>query len=209
MHCFRRASSLIGPAVVKRVLCSRATAIPSMPPCPLGPAAQLGTLVSRAASFLCLPFFSTLVVPSCGIPSTGYVLGLFFVDPRHGIARSGLSMEQFVELGLNGLSVTMFSALDQEGHEPNSHGRHAVPIERIAIMKEPSKAERRDDHKGQRMSCEYAKLRKRTTDCIDHWYGLQGKIKCLSSGLLEQLVALAIGFTPLRRLHIDPARVAG
>ena len=47
------------------------------------------------------------------------VFWLLVVYTRHGVAGHAVRMKQLVEFGLYGLSVAVFGALDQEGHEPN------------------------------------------------------------------------------------------
>jgi hypothetical protein len=69
---------------------------------------------------------SSIILPSL-FPVALDVFGLFLVHARHSIAGAALRVEQFIKLGLHGLSITVLCALNEQGHEPNGHGGEAMP----------------------------------------------------------------------------------
>ena len=58
-----------------------------------------------------------------------YLFRLFLIQDGKLITCVAFCTQQFVELGVNGLGVAMFGALDKQGHHPGCHGGEALPIE--------------------------------------------------------------------------------
>ena len=65
------------------------------------------------------------------------IFGLLLINFGERVICSSLSVEQFVQLRLQSLSVAMLSALNEQGHKPNDQRRHRVPVERISIENKP------------------------------------------------------------------------
>jgi hypothetical protein len=58
------------------------------------------------------------------------LFGLLLIDPRQFVASLAQGVENLVELRMNGLGVTMFSALYDERHEPRRQSSYGVPVQR-------------------------------------------------------------------------------
>ena len=81
-----------------------------------------------------------------------YFLGLLLIQLGELIVRSTFRPQQLIKLGVDGLRVAMFCALDEESHHPCGHSRYAVPSECFGTYSHPSRGIDSNDHKGQRMS---------------------------------------------------------
>jgi hypothetical protein len=79
-----------------------------------------------------------------------------------------VSVEQLVELGLNRLSVAVLGPLDEQRHEPRGHCRHRMPVECLALEKEPRSAVRCDDEERQWMRRVYTNLSQASADALEH-----------------------------------------
>jgi hypothetical protein len=55
------------------------------------------------------------------------------IDVGEMVPSSRLGMQEFIQFSLDGLGVPMLGSLDEQGHEPDGHGRNGVPVERISF----------------------------------------------------------------------------
>jgi hypothetical protein len=70
--------------------------------------------------------------------------GLFLVELGQVVTGAPLGMKQLVQLGVDGLRVSMLGALDDQRHEPRGEHRNAVPTKGIAVEPPPQQAIKRD-----------------------------------------------------------------
>jgi hypothetical protein len=68
------------------------------------------------------------------------VLWLFFINSRQRIVCSTVGVQQFVKFRLQSLRVALFCSLDQQSHKPHTQGRNGVPVKRIPVEDNQSKA---------------------------------------------------------------------
>ena len=86
------------------------------------------------------------------LPVSFYFFGFLLIQLGKLMARPIFHSQQLIKLGVNGLRVAMFRALDEESHHPYRHSCQAVPPECLGTENQPSQGVDSDDHKGQRMS---------------------------------------------------------
>lgn len=104
-----------------------------------------------------------IVLPGHG-PVTFDVFRLFLVDVREIVLCAGLCVQQFVQLGLNGLGISVFGTLDQKRHKPGGEHSKTVPAEVVSVEEHPGHPVEQDGQKGERMSRQDAEARQRTSD---------------------------------------------
>lgn len=73
------------------------------------------------------------------------LLRLSFIESYQVVMRFSIRPKQFIQLGVNGLGVAVFGALDEQRHEQGRKRRGAVPIQARAIENEPE--DRVEDHR--------------------------------------------------------------
>ena len=64
-------------------------------------------------------------------------LGFFLVDLGHFVASVAQRMQDLVQLGMNGLSIAMLCALDDERHAQCRQCRHSVPLQSFRLENVP------------------------------------------------------------------------
>ena len=60
------------------------------------------------------------------------------VYARKGVARAAFRPEKFVELGVNGLRITVLSTLYEERHAPRRECGDPMPVQRVGLEDEPA-----------------------------------------------------------------------
>jgi len=60
------------------------------------------------------------------------------VHARKGVARAAFRSEKFVELGVNGLRITVLSPLYEERHAPRRECGDPMPVQRVGLEDEPA-----------------------------------------------------------------------
>jgi hypothetical protein len=73
-------------------------------------------------------------------------------------------VEQFIKLGLHGLSIAVLCALNEQGHELNGHGSEAMPTKRLAIEQELQGAVGHDEQECPRVGGKDTKLSEGTAN---------------------------------------------
>jgi hypothetical protein len=71
------------------------------------------------------------------MPVLLYVFRFLLIYVGELIARPRVGMQEFIELGLYGLSVAVLSALNEESHEPGRQRCDCVPVEGFALEQKP------------------------------------------------------------------------
>ena len=62
------------------------------------------------------------------------LLNLFWfllVETGDFVVGVSMSVQQFIKFGMDRLSISMFSALDEQSHQPCREGGKAVPLQRL------------------------------------------------------------------------------
>ena len=72
-------------------------------------------------------------------------LGVLLVDVHEVVICIPNGLQQFVELGMNGLSVTMLGALDEECHPPSRERSERMPFQSISQDKPAGCVSQEDD----------------------------------------------------------------
>lgn len=73
------------------------------------------------------------------------------VDVRKGVARAAFRPKEFVELGVNGLRITVLCTLDKERHAPRCECGDRVPVQRVRLEDEPAHCVCNEDEECRRM----------------------------------------------------------
>lgn len=73
-----------------------------------------------------------------------------------GVARATLRPKKLVELGMNGLRITVLCALYEERHAPRRQCGDRVPVQRVRLEEEPAHRVGNEDEECRRMGGIYA-----------------------------------------------------
>jgi hypothetical protein len=75
---------------------------------------------------------------------------------RKGVARATFRPKKFVELGVNGLGITVLCTLYEERHAPRRQCGDRVPGQRVGLEEQPAHRVCNEDEECRRMSGIYA-----------------------------------------------------
>jgi hypothetical protein len=64
-------------------------------------------------------------------PMSLYLFHVLFIQPSQFASRFSVSAQKLIDLGVNGLRVTMLGSGDEQGHHPCGQGGNGSPAERI------------------------------------------------------------------------------
>jgi hypothetical protein len=93
-----------------------------------------------------------MTLPQGLFPVRFDVLGLAGVERAQVVVGLAFGPQQLVELGVDGLGITVLGALDEQRHDPRRHRGDAGPGQRARIEHEPQHHLEADDEKGSGMS---------------------------------------------------------
>src|SRR6476659_3075921 len=78
-----------------------------------------------------------LVTRTSLISMTLNVLRFFFVNFRHRIVCSTMSVQKLIRLRFQGLGVSMLCSLIEHRHEPKKQGCPGMPLKGLSVKSEP------------------------------------------------------------------------
>jgi hypothetical protein len=78
-----------------------------------------------------------LVTRTSLISMTLNVLRFFFINFRHRIVCSTMSVQKLIRLRLQGLGVSMLGSLNEQRHEPKNQGCPGMPLKGLSVKSEP------------------------------------------------------------------------
>lgn len=93
---------------------------------------------------------------------------LLVVEPGEIGLGFAVGAQEFVELGMEGLGVTVLGTLDDQGHDERREDSTLVPAKVVPIEDDPEDAIEDDDHKSGRMRGPHAKSREPEADGMGH-----------------------------------------
>jgi hypothetical protein len=125
-----------------------------------------------------------LVTRTSLISMTLNVLRFFFINFRHRIVCSTMSVQKLIQLRLQGLGVSMLGTLNEQRHEPNDQGCPGMPVEGIPVKNEPKNRVDDEDSKRARMCSHDTKASEQFSD------GLHGDAYFLTSH------SITVAYTP-------------
>lgn len=75
---------------------------------------------------------------------------------RKSVARTAFRSKKFVELGVNGLRITVLCTLDEERHAPRRECGDPMPVQRVRLEQQPAHRVCNEDEECRRMGGIYA-----------------------------------------------------
>src|SRR5262245_1804487 len=106
----------------------------------------------------------SLVVLSGLLPVTLNVFRLLLIDVREIVLGARLRVQQLVELGLDGLRIPVFGALDQKRHEPRGKHGKTMPTKAFFVEEHPGEPVGHDQEERDRVPRQDAEARQRASD---------------------------------------------
>ena len=79
------------------------------------------------------------------------LLRFFFINSRHRIVCSTMSVQKLIHLRLQGLGISMLGTLNEQRHEPNDQGCPGMPVKGSSVKNEPKNCVDDEDFKRARM----------------------------------------------------------